>query len=187
MLPARAALALVVIAAFTGCTGSAQTAASPAPGTSSPPAPGAASPSAAPAASPAAGEPDAAAIFASFRTDPNFVKVNTAPIKSGPHIGDVDIYVDKANADKFKTVGASAPDGMTVVKASLQDGQRAYIMKKIKGYDPANNDWYYANTKADGKVEMTGKPQMCISCHAGFKATDYLAAPASENAKALLK
>lgn len=172
MTLARIAWGLSIAAVLGACT-PAQSTSTPAAGT--------------PLATGGPAEPDPKAIFASFKTDPNFVKVNTAPIKSGPHMGDVDIYVDKANAAKFKGMGASAPDGMTVVKQSVQDAQRHYLMKKIKSYDPDNNDWYYANTKADGQVEMTGKPQMCIGCHQGYKATDFLAAPGTDYAKGLLK
>lgn len=170
----RPVLAACLAAALTACSAPAQ----PSSPTSSP--------AAAPATGTMAGAPDPAAIFAAYKTDA-FVKVNTGPIKSGPHQGDVDLYVDKANADKFKSVGAAAPDGMTVVKVSVQEPQRMYLMKKVAGYDPSNNDWYYANTSSDGKLGMTGKPQMCISCHAGYKSTDYLGSPALVAAKALLK
>jgi hypothetical protein len=130
--------------------------------------------------------PAALAIFASFKTDPNFVKVNTAPIASGPHGGQVDIYVDKAHATQFKSVGATAPDGMAVVKQSVTAPERLYLMKKVRGYDPANNDWYYANATQTGKLSSEGKPQLCISCHQAYVATDYMGAPSLEAAKPLL-
>lgn len=115
----------------------------------------------------------------------SFEKVTTANITSPAH-GEVEIWVDKAHAGQFKTVGAEAPEGMTVVKRVVSS-QRTYLMKKVAGYDPANNDWYYALT-ADGKtLSSKGKPSLCVNCHAGYKATDYLGAPAEAYARDKLK
>jgi hypothetical protein len=88
---------------------------------------------------------------------------------------------------QFKSVGATAPDGITVVKQSVTAPERLYPMKKVRGKDPANNDWYYANAPRSGKLSSEGKPQLCISCHQGYGATDNLGTPSLEAAKPLLK
>jgi hypothetical protein len=134
----------------------------------------------------AGGEPDAQAIFAAFRAGNGYTKVNTAPIKS-VHGGSFDYYVNSAQADQYKSVGMSAPDGMTVIKKGVESPDKLYLMQKVKGYDPTNNDWFYANSTSVGQASNVGKPQLCISCHQGYKATDYLGAPSIEEAKALLK
>jgi hypothetical protein len=54
----------------------------------------------------------------------------------------------------------------------------AVMIKKESDYDPENGDWYYDMRDPSG-VAMedppAGRIEMCIQCHAGWKATDYLA------------
>jgi hypothetical protein len=48
------------------------------------------------------------------------------------------------------------------------------VMAKVKGYDPAHADWFWAAFKSDGSVLMEGKVAFCISCHEGKKDNDYV-------------
>lgn len=90
----------------------------------------------------------------------------------------VKTYLDAATDKAFQAKSYPFPDGATAVKEGhpSADGavEKLFVMRKIKGYDPANGDWFYAMTDAKGQVQQKGKLQMCISCHSNAKAKDYL-------------
>ncbi len=69
------------------------------------------------------------------------------------------------------------PNGGIVVRESY-DLDQAFdnisVMIKVKGYDPENNDWFWAQYGSDGKLISSGKIMECISCHKAFKNNDYL-------------
>ena len=60
------------------------------------------------------------------------------------------------------------------------------MFKREKGYDPENNDWFWAKYKPDGSLAtnpkgmplagrvMKGKDKGCIACHSAVKDNDYL-------------
>ncbi len=48
------------------------------------------------------------------------------------------------------------------------------VMFKEDGYDPANNDWFYAKYAPNGTIQVEGKVKGCIDCHAKVKDNDYL-------------
>ena len=50
-------------------------------------------------------------------------------------------------------------------------------MRKIKGSDPAANDWQmveYTRSSRTGKFSKLAEGQLCLSCHVGAKANDYV-------------
>jgi len=47
------------------------------------------------------------------------------------------------------------------------------IMRKIKGYDPEHNDWYWVKYGPQGKALKSGKVEACINCHKEAKDNDY--------------
>lgn len=48
------------------------------------------------------------------------------------------------------------------------------VMYKEDGYDPQNNDWFYAKYGTDGSVQAEGKVKACIDCHTKVKDNDYI-------------
>jgi hypothetical protein len=48
------------------------------------------------------------------------------------------------------------------------------VMYKIKGYNPAAGDWFWAKYDPEGKVVASGKAAPCIECHGKKKANDYI-------------
>lgn len=52
------------------------------------------------------------------------------------------------------------------------------MFKREKGYDSANNDWFWAEYYADGGIikhkgkDLTGRAPLCISCHAALGGED---------------
>lgn len=141
-----------------------------------------------PAGAPA--DPDGKALIAAFKAQPEgaYTLVSTEGIPSQFHGDRFDYYVSKAHAAQYKDLKGMAPEGMVVIKRSTTNPDKVYLMQKVAGYDPQNQDWYYAtSTAADSSLGASGRPQMCISCHAGWKPTDYLGGPGIEAVRAKLK
>ncbi|OHD21190.1 MAG: hypothetical protein A2Y38_12700 [Spirochaetes bacterium GWB1_59_5] len=87
------------------------------------------------------------------------------------------IYV---NADLFSGLPSStrtAPEGSIIVKENMNADQKITaitLMAKIKGFDPANGDWFWARYDLAGKSSAAGKVNGCINCHAGMKDNDFV-------------
>ena len=63
-----------------------------------------------------------------------------------------------------------APAGSIVVKENYTaDKELAFytVMAKVKDYNPANKDWYWAKYDMDGKVKAAGNLKNCADCHVG--------------------
>ena len=109
----------------------------------------------------------------------SYTKINDSRVKSNQHGGIfVNTLINKTGIDSFRNKKYPYTEGSTVIKEGFDtetsDLSKIYVMKKIKGYDPQNGDWLYAMTDPSGKVQMSGKIQMCISCHVARKDKDYV-------------
>lgn len=109
----------------------------------------------------------------------SYTKINDTRVKSNQHGGIfVNTLINKTGIDSFRNKKYPYDDGTVVIKEGFDtetsDLSKIYIMKKIKGYDSQNGDWLYAVTDPNGKVQMSGKIQMCISCHTNGKSKDYV-------------
>lgn len=109
----------------------------------------------------------------------SYEKINDKRVKSNQHGGIfVNTLINKTGIDSFRNKKYPYAEGSVVIKegfdSETSDLSKIYVMKKIKGYDPQNGDWLYAVTDPSGKVQMSGKIQMCISCHVAGKDKDYV-------------
>ena len=65
------------------------------------------------------------------------------------------------------------PNGSVFVKEQFDEDKELMgftVMKKIDGYDPENNDWYWAIADNSGRITNAGKlnsswTSSCIDCH----------------------
>ena len=102
---------------------------------------------------------------------------------NGPHAGvAVHIYANPPAADSIAANAAEFPVGAVIVKENLLVlagpvpgllGRPASagiggMVKRPKGYDPANGDWEFFFYSAEGQFS-TGKLANCIDCHNGGK------------------
>ncbi|HXG91418.1 MAG TPA: cytochrome P460 family protein [Blastocatellia bacterium] len=121
----------------------------------------------------------------------SWAKLNDKPILSKGHGGKwVVAFANKAADDAIKSGKTSSfPAGSIFVKEAYKDdggkpGELSdlTVMEKRAGFDPANNDWYWAMTDPKGnvmtnpemKMPVEGKVQMCSACHIQAKATDFV-------------
>jgi len=67
------------------------------------------------------------------------------------------------------TIGGDVlPGGVLVTADYDEDGETLLqwtAMKKIPGYDPDNDDWFWARYSPEGEVKLKGTLNDCIYCH----------------------
>ncbi len=92
----------------------------------------------------------------------------------GPHAPKHKIYVNKQALDSKKP---PLQNGSMVVKYNLSPADEVKavtIMYKVKGYNPAAGDWFWAQYSPTGEVQEAGKPENCIACHSDKAGNDYI-------------
>lgn len=105
------------------------------------------------------------------------VQINDQPFASQHGLADtVNVFVDSANADLYRTLDPAAPadldfpEGALVVKEHLDpDGNpNGYLMmyQGPDGYAPDANDWFWARVDGSGATQESGAVGFCINCHA---------------------
>lgn len=124
-------------------------------------------------------EPSDADLKTLAKSYTTFAALNTELRKSPTHDGMmVRTHLDVATMQAYNSKSYPYPEGATAVKEGhmTADGpiKTLFMMKKIKGYDPNNGDWFYAMAAPDGTAMQKGRVQMCISCHSTVKNKDYL-------------
>lgn len=131
---------------------------------------------------PPAAAPGPGAFAADYKTSPAFFTTMATGVKgTSPH-GTSRIWYSSNAKDVITKASFTVPEGTTSIKEFDMDGDGkldglAVMIKKPAGYDAANGDWYYDMRSIDGTVmpdPPAGKIAMCIGCHEGFKAKDYL-------------
>ncbi len=91
------------------------------------------------------------------------------------------VYVNKTGEAAMASSKAPVfPAGSVIVKEKLSSGKDTkpelltVMVKRAKGFDPANGDWEFYVSDAKGRVSQEGI-QSCQSCHAKYaKEGDYV-------------
>lgn len=71
----------------------------------------------------------------------------------------------------------SIPDGGIIVKENYNPEKELValtVIHKVKGYNAANNDWFWAKYQPDGTIDAEGKVEECINCHSQRRNNDFL-------------
>lgn len=92
-----------------------------------------------------------------------------------PHGAVVRVYANREAVDGLK-------NRAILIKENFgEDGETLMavtVMYRVKGYDPANGDWYWAKYDADGRpsrmnnMPVAGHVRNCMECHAGADGAD---------------
>jgi hypothetical protein len=85
-----------------------------------------------------------------------------------PHGAYLKLFANET-ALKAARAGKEMPPGSIIVKENYGKDAKTLMavtpMYKIEGYDPENDNWFWAKYEADGTVEKAGKVEGCIKCH----------------------
>lgn len=90
-----------------------------------------------------------------------------------PHGALLKIYANRA----MFTAPDQPPDGTIIVKENYGNDRRlatVTLMRKVKGFDPANQDWWWGQFGPGGLVQESGVVPACIGCHRNAQGGDYL-------------
>ena len=93
---------------------------------------------------------------------------------TAPHSPKHKIYV---NTMALHSKQPPLEDGSMVLKYNLSPADEVKgitLMYKVKGYNPAAGDWFWAQYSPTGAVQEAGKPKSCIACHAEKADNDYI-------------
>lgn len=93
-----------------------------------------------------------------------------------PHGALLTTYINEA-AYGSASKKSRMPDGAIIVKENYTADRKLSaisVMYKVKGYNPASGDWFWAQYAPDGSVKAEGKVGSCINCHEKRKDNDYI-------------
>ena len=96
-----------------------------------------------------------------------------------PHGPMSQVFINGEVESALANFDGTLPDGSIIVKENVgtsPDVTEAAltVMWKIQGFDPANNDWFWANMTQEGEIVAEGKVQGCTACHGGARANDFV-------------
>ncbi len=104
---------------------------------------------------------------------------DSKPMHKGvdPHGALLNVYVNDVALKGIAAKKGKLPvESMVVIDNFKADKKLEAIgvMYKVKGYNPSDGDWFWAQFSPDGKVIEEGKIDECIRCHAAQKTNDYV-------------
>jgi hypothetical protein len=94
-----------------------------------------------------------------------------------PHGEFLTTYVNETAMAGIKGKKGVMPDAAIIAKENYGPDKKftaLTVIYKIKGYNPAAGDWFWAKYDGSGKVLLSGKAEACIKCHEMKKGNDYL-------------
>ncbi len=100
-------------------------------------------------------------------------------VPSAPPHGDrTDIRINDVVSTALDNFSGPLPDDSIIVKKNIGgEGDKVdalTVMWKVVGFNPDNNDWFWANLSLDGQVNAAGKVEGCINCHSGARGNDFV-------------
>ncbi|MBI5847359.1 MAG: cytochrome P460 family protein [Nitrospirae bacterium] len=93
-----------------------------------------------------------------------------------PHGDFLTTYVNDTAMFGIREKKGVMPEGTIIAKENYDKDKKfnaLSVMYKVKGYNPAAADWFWAKYDKDGKVLASGRAEGCIKCHEKQKNNDY--------------
>ncbi|MCH8878249.1 MAG: cytochrome P460 family protein [Planctomycetes bacterium] len=129
--------------------------------------------------------PTGAALFTMIdQTDPfqqwgEFPDWQGARASALPHGPMSRIFINATVEAALANFEGQLPDGSIIVKENVGTSPEVTeavltVMWKVAGFDPENNDWFWANMMSDGQIVAEGKVQGCTACHGGARSNDFI-------------
>lgn len=94
-----------------------------------------------------------------------------------PHGARFTTYLNEPALEALNNHEGEMPDGAIIVKQNFTPDivfDLNTIMYKVEGFDPENNDWFWAKIGARGDVQAEGRIAGCQTCHGGVKDNDFI-------------
>ncbi|MBI5074597.1 MAG: cytochrome P460 family protein [Nitrospirae bacterium] len=94
-----------------------------------------------------------------------------------PHGDFLTTYVNDTGMFGLRKKTGTMPEGTIIAKENYGTDRKfnaLSVMYKIKGYNPAASDWFWAKYDKDGNVLASGRADACIKCHEKKKDNDFV-------------
>lgn len=96
-----------------------------------------------------------------------------------PHGPMARVFINASVESALEDFSGRLPEGSIIVKESSgenaeEKANALAIMWKVSGFDPDNNDWFWANVTPEGVVTAEGRIAGCASCHSGAGDNDFI-------------
>jgi hypothetical protein len=77
------------------------------------------------------------------------------------------IYVNPAAYESLSAGEEPKAGSLIVMENRMEDGsiRGLSVRMKIRGYNPAGNDWYWLEYDGEGKALAEGRGHECLACH----------------------
>ena len=86
-------------------------------------------------------------------------------------------YVNAIALRAIEAKKGALPDGSIIVTENYGAEkwlESLTVMYKIKGYNPGENDWFWAKYGPEGTIAAEGKLNLCQDCHYEKRSNDYI-------------
>lgn len=95
-----------------------------------------------------------------------------------PHGPMARVFINALVESALEDFSGRLPDGSIIVKESFgenadEKANALAIMWKVSGFDPGNNDWFWANITPEGVVTAEGRIEGCANCHRAAGDNDF--------------
>ena len=139
-----------------------------------------------PASSDSAGQsPTGAQLFTRITQDDPYQEWAQFPDHGGilssalPHGPMSQVFINREVESALETFDGELPDGSIIVKENIGASPNVTeavltVMWKVREFDPANHDWFWANMTMEGEIVAEGKVQACAACHGGARTNDFV-------------
>ena len=93
-----------------------------------------------------------------------------------PHGSLLTTYVNSIALKSIKKQKGMANNSIIVKENYTQDKKLAAVtvMYKVKGYNPAGGDWFWAKYDPEFNILAEGMVKGCLNCHGSAKTNDYV-------------
>ena len=94
-----------------------------------------------------------------------------------PHGAFLTTYVNDVALKSINAKKGKFSDGSMISQENYSKDKKLKfiaVMYKVKGYNPQDGNWFWAQYKPDGRIESEGKVDECIKCHIAQKGNDYV-------------
>lgn len=125
-------------------------------------------------------KPEAEAVWKHISQENPFTIWSTWEHRQGPHTGNAafseghKVYANKQAVESKNTPLQNKSMMVSYIMGPDNKPQAVTLMYKVKGYNPAAGDWFWAKYGLSGEVQVAGKPQGCIACHTKQADNDYI-------------
>lgn len=132
-----------------------------------------------------ADDPTAAKLFTMItETDPfqnwaQFAEAQGVIASAAPHGPMARVWINSIVEGALTNFNGSLPDDSIIIKENFGEStsEKANtwsVMWKVTGFEPDNNDWFWANITPDGVVNAEGMIAGCTGCHNGARDNDFV-------------